>query len=369
MIDSKISLDAMDFANKHLSIYTGCIHYKSKREITRDLIPLTENILYAIALVTTLSKEKAEKGLAFLDRMFQFLTKNGFPSYLHDFPHVYNDRANVDICLALSFFLENYSKVIPLSSRKKIVEVKENLIAILKDRPLKGMDAYVFSIALFEKDSKQIAIGSLEEYERLVLCKLLSNQKVIFPWHKALKVYTGPLDGVYYEGSFPCDNLFSFLIEGKGEDKIALFTSFLPKNSWQQLIECETYEREDLFVNHQKDYLSVHFEEHSFFAKGEVDVKVKGDHMDIILDDFEEFEFFFSDFKGSKILVEGQKATGFYPENTLSFITNTKQLTVCFIAKGNFFGHIMKGNRSNQLIDGNKNFALFDHKILLRKTS
>jgi hypothetical protein len=369
MIDSKIFLDPLVFANKHLSIYTGCIHYKNNKESTRDVIALTENILYGMALVSSLSKEKAEKGLAFLDRMFHFLTPNGFPIYLHDFPYVYNDRANVDILLALSYFLENYGKVIPTLSRNKIKEVKEKLVAILKDRPLKGMDKILFSTATFQDFKEDFEISCLEEYEKQTLCKLLKGEKVVLPWHKTLKVYTGPLDGVYYNEFLPAETLFSFLTEGKGDTKIALFTSVFPKNSWGDLIEFETYPRQDLFINHQKNALSIHFQEHSIFIKAEVDIKVEQNHIDIILDEFEEFEIYFSDYKMSKILIDKEKATGFYPENTIFFITEDMQVSVRFIAKCNFFGIIMKGNRPNQLLDCNKNFALFDHKILLRRTS
>lgn len=368
-METKIILDNLSFATKHKSIYTGCIHFKNKKEPTRDVIPLVENILYGIALVTTLSKEKAEKGFAFLERMFAFCTDNGFPGYIHDFPHVYNDRTNVDICLALSFFLKGYSKVIPVIHRTNIEAVKEKLITILKQRPLKPLDKYVFDTALFSNQRQDVEIDSVEVYEKVVLCKLLMKEKVTLPWHRYLNVYTGPLVDTFYEGHLPQETLFSLLTKGSSDDKISLFGALLPKDGWQGLIEFEPQEREDLFINHQKDMLSIHFDNHSIVAKGEMDINIQGNHIDIILDDFEEFSIYFSDRTNSQITVEGAKATAFYPENTVTLSTDNIELTMSFISKCNYFGHIMKGNRYNQILDCNKNFSLFDHKILLKKTN
>ena len=98
MIESKILSNVSKFADRYKSIYTGCIHYKSEKEETRDVIPLIENILFGISLVTTYSLEKAEAGFAFIDRLFKFYTSNGFPGAMHEFPNVYSERSNIEIC-------------------------------------------------------------------------------------------------------------------------------------------------------------------------------------------------------------------------------------------------------------------------------
>ncbi|MCH9617167.1 MAG: hypothetical protein SP4CHLAM5_03310 [Chlamydiia bacterium] len=371
MSDNKILESALAFAETHKSIYTGFIHYKNEREVTRDVIPLVENVLYGIALVTTFSKERAEKGLAFLERLFHFCTEDGFVSYVHDFPQVYNDRANVDICLCLSYFLKNYAKVIPSSSRLKIESMREKLVSILqkrdRKRPLAKMDAFLFKTALFE--SSDLLVDSLPEYERLVLCKLLMGERVTLAWHPSLNVYTGPLVESYYKGHLPAESLISQIAKGGSVHRSALFAALLPKSGWRDLVTYEREERDDLFVNHRGDDLAVYFGKHSFVAKGAIDLVVSGDHIDITIGEFEEMEFFFTDYKESEVLVDGQKATAFYPEDTLTLITAEKSITVRFIAKNHpFMGHIMKGNRGNQILDQAKNFALYDHKILLKET-
>lgn len=371
MRDSKILESALAFADEHKSIYTGCIHYKNEKEETRDVIPLVENVLYAVVLVTTFSKEKAEKGLAFLERLFHFCTEHGFVNYIHDFPHVYNDHANVDICLILSYFLKNYGKVIPSSYREKIEEIREKLVSILdareKERPLKKMDSFVFKAALFK--NSECTVESLPEYERWLLCKLLMGEKVTLAYHKSLNVFTGPLLESYYKGYYPTESLISQIAKGGTIHVSALFAALLPKSGGADLITYEKEEREDLFVNHRDDELAIYFGKHSLVAKGPLDVFVTGDHIEILVDQFEEIAFFFTDYLGSKVLVGSEKATAFYPEDTLMLVTQEKSIRVKFTSKsGRFMGHIMKGNRHNQILDLSKNFALYDHKILLKAT-
>jgi hypothetical protein len=371
MTDNKILESALAFADEHKSIYTGFIHYKNEREITRDVVPLVENILYGISLVATLSREKAEKGLSFLERLFHFCTDDGFISYVHDFPHVYNDRTNVDICLCISYFLKSYGKVIPSAYRIKIEGIREKLISILKERelsrPLSKMDSFVFKTALFE--SCDVLVDSLPEYERFVLCKLLMSENVTLAWHKSLNVYTGPLIESYFSGHFPTESLISQIAKGGSVHRSALYAVLLPKSGWRELITYDAEERDDLFVNHRGDALAIYFGKHSFTAKGDVDILVSGDHIDITVGEFEEMEFFFTDYMDSKVLVDKQKATAFYPEDTLTLLAAEKRVTMKFISKSHpFMGHIMKGNRHGQILDQAKNFALYDHKIFLKKT-
>lgn len=368
MIEAKILSNAIKFADSHKSIYTGCIHYKNEREMTRDVIPLTENILYGISLVTTYSLEKAEAGLAFLERLFKFITEDGFPGAMHDFPHVYNDRSNVEICLALTFFLKNYSKVIPSAHRFRIEAVRSNLISILKKRSLKPLDRYMFQTSQLETNRDEIEIKTLPEYEKVTLCKLLMGERVTLPWHKVLDVYTGPLLETFYRDHEPLSSLFTQLIHNEGENHMSLFAALLPRTGWQELISFEEMERDDLFVNHREDLLSIHFDSHSLVARGDLDVKVTGDHIDIFLDPFEEIDFLLTDSEESSILVDGITATAFYPQDTIILTTESKVITVRFTSKSHdFMGHIMKGSRPNQISDTSKNFTLFDHRIHLKK--
>ncbi len=366
MTDLSLSQNALAFSEEHLSKYTGCIHYKSQREMTRDLIPMVENIAYGTALVTTFSKEKAEKGLAFLERLFHFCTDQGFGSYLHDFPNVYNNHANVSICLALAFFLKNYGRFIPASSKSKIEKVLELLKNILSKSSLNELDSFVFNSSCFKTPSTPIQAKTLPEYEKIILCKLFLGEEVSLDWHRALNVYTGPLAETFYKGHDPTESLISLLATGKGASESSLFAALLPKTGIQELITYKAFEREDLVINHRDNLLSIHFGEHSFIAKGDLDLNVTNDHIEILLNEFEEMEFFFTDNKGSKILVDGQKATAFYPEDVITLITPNKQITVKFVSnKIRFIGQIMKGNRFNQILDCEKNFSLFDHMILL----
>jgi hypothetical protein len=370
MIDAKILNNALSFCDERKSKYTGCIHFKNDREDTRDVIPILENILFGISMVTTFSKEKAEKGIAHIERMFHFFTEHGFVGCMHDFPHVYSDRPNVWICLALSHFLENFSKVIPSSNRTKIEVVKNKLISILQTRKLGVIDQYIFDTALFKTERSEFEPKTLSEYETLVLCKLMMKEQVTLPWHKALGAYIGPLEGVSYKAFDRTPSLFTQLATNSGVHVSALFAALLPKKGVDDLISYPTFDRDDLFVNHGGDDLSIHFDNHTLTGKGSFDIVVEGDHIDIILDDFEEeIPFYLSDHGSSSLYIDDIRATAFYPKDTITLTTDNKSLTMKFTCKDhNFMGHIMKGNRPNQLLDCDRNFSLYDHKLLLRKT-
>ena len=367
MIETKILSNVTKFADKYKSIYTGCIHYKSEQEETRDVIPITENILYAISLVTTFSLEKAEAGFAFLERLFKFYTKDGFPGGVHEFPNVYSDRPNVEICLALTFFLKNHSKVVPKAQKLMIETIRSNLLSILSQRSLKPVDNYIYQTCLLNEGRGKIEISTFAEYEKVILCKLLMGEKVTLPWHKTLDVYTGPLLGTYYRAQNPLSSLFSQLIHMEGDNNQCLFAALLPKTGWQELLAFEKMEVESVFINHQGSFLSVHFDRHSLIAQGNFDVKLDGDRIDITLDPFEEIDFFLTDCGWNSISIDGVAATAFYPEDKVILTTENRTLVICFHCNHHrFFGHIMKGNRPNQIVDVSGDFTLFDYRIHLK---
>jgi len=366
---SKILQNALAFADQHKSKYTGFIHYKNDREPTRDVVPIIENMLYGVALVSTLSKEQAEAGLAHIERLFHFSTEHGFCGYIHDFPNVYEDKTNVFVLLILSYFLKQFSKVIPSSNRIKIEQKRDELVSIIKKRELNPIDQYIFDTACFKLEIVDYIPKSLPEYETLVLCKLLRGERVELPWHKDLRVYTGPLIDTFYSKQTVQPSLFSQLAEEDGVHVSALYASLLPKNSFSELISFPQYDRKDLFINHHDEHLSIHFDNHSIVAQGLFDLQVCEDHITVLLDEFEEISFYLSDSDGCKVLIDEETATAFYPNQTIKVQAENKTLTLSFTCgKHPFVGHVMKGNRTNQLLDTNRNFAIYDHKIHLRRT-
>ena len=365
-MENKLLENALLFAESRKSIYTGCLHYKNDKEETREVIPLLENVLYAVALVSTLSKEKAEKGLAFFERLSHFCTEDGFVAFVHDFPTVYHDRTNALICLTLTYFLQQFGKLIPSGSREKIASIREKLVGVLQKRPLKQWDAFIFQAALGKR--VEIEPKTLPEFEIFLLCRLLLGEKVELPWHKELGVYVGPLAEMYYKETIPAPNLVSQLATAGAPHSSALHGVLLAKLSIADLISYPSFDREDLLVHQDGEHLAVYFGKHSLVAKGEIEVEQQGDHLHLVAGSFEELDFYFSDKEGSKVLVGGAKATAFYPQDTIELCTEEKKVTLNFSSKTPFVGHIMKGNRSNQLENVERNFALFDHKILLKET-
>ena len=369
MVNQNILNQAKTFIEKHKSIYTGFIHYKSNKERSRDLVPLVENVLYAIARFSTLSKDEAEKGLQLLERLFHFYTENGFPAYIHDYPNVYNDRANVDIFLALSFFLKDYEKVIPREKKNKIQRIHTLLFQVLQSRPLKPVDAYVFAAALFQSNRAEIEMKTLSDYERVVLCKLLMNESVTIPWNHHLKIYTGPLEDRYYEDHKGEDNLFSVLEGEESNHNSCLYTLLVMRRDLKSLISYQKSDRNDIFVNHSGEHLAIHFDEHSIVAQGQFDVALDGDCISIYLDSFDEIDFFFSANDGSEIFVGDKKVTVFNCEDELLLSTANSSFFLKFIStKHPFIGHIMKGNRKNQISNTTIDCILYDHRIQVRKT-
>ena len=121
-------------------------------------------------------------------------------------------------------------------------------------------------------------------------------------------------------------------------------------------------------MNHDRDLLSIHFSRHSFVGRGNFDVIVSDNRIEISLDEFAQMEFFFSDYLDSKILVDQQHATAFDQGESISLITEEKTVELLFISKKTkFMGHIMKGNRFNQQCES-KDRCLYDHRIYLKKT-
>lgn len=357
----------LNFAQRHVSKYTGFIHYKSRKEQTRDLIPITENILYAICLIKSLSREKAEKGFSQLERLFAFCTENGFVSNLHEYPAVFHDSTNVNVFIALHFFIEEFYSLIPKSVSIKIMEIKDHLQKVLENRELKGLDKKLFEAVLSNAFDDDEAYTSVHDVDRVLLVKLLLGESLDLSFHKPLNAYIGPLQDTYYDGESMTTTLSMFLSNPTDEDKVSLYAALLPKKFDWDKISYPIFDRDDLYVNNQDGLLSIHFDNSSIWAKGKYEVFVDGDHIEISTEAFEECAFFFSINKDNTILVEDSFATNFASTDTLTFNTKEKSLKVTFKCdQHDFTGILMRGNRDNQLIE-TRDFVFFDHKIFLRK--
>lgn len=398
---------ALETAAVKLSPHTGFIH-------NGDLIPTTDNMLYALALLRTKVADRILEARALIEKLLPFQLGSGnFPVNLHEWPNSYDRFLGAQLLVPMHWILVHFSHVLgkeleqrfTLSRdalRRYLLEVYE----VLDPSPLISCKVLA---ACGDPRCNQI----LDDHSGWLtnvpshLGTVLAAYQVIDPTLKRFLPYlasavepetlsyAGPPVNEYQAGLEPQPTLFDLYI--------ATLTGTTPKrlkvptnqNLWAAAIEpvdhpfspkgpsCNTHKVGTVPENFHKG--AHHFRYlwgtpdnvHSLVCQGGtlVDLQVEEkNHLlsfDMTLppstDEQERTIAFYCDYQPLTFEVNGKPSTTFTCEDTVILKTKERTFTFTFSPTKGLIGHIMRGNRPSQRsLNGSDRYEAYDWTLFLR---
>ncbi|NGX51019.1 MAG: hypothetical protein K1060chlam2_00876 [Chlamydiae bacterium] len=340
---------------------TGLIHFCYDDEDARDLIPLYENICFCLALFRTCIGDNIVEAKEKLTHLLAF---DSLPTYLHDYP---KRGMTYRLYFPLYWILKLYRSVIEEPLRTRLSEVLREI----------------------EPFKKPITIRSSKEAASLALHLQLEGKSLepLSPyWDPNLAIYCGPLIEERQRKNAPETTLFDlFMAASIGHFSKRLLKPH-PVHMHAALVfpsQCEP--KPEIFLSPYSPS-----EQHRGFHLFRMIWEGNDDHLHTFV--CQEKEHYFTDAgiftyteelpderKSSElsfycdhhpdlaIRVNGEQATIFHLDDSVTIETPKKRLTLSFKileGEGRFMGHISRGNRPAQILS--KGREAYDWKISIR---
>lgn len=395
---SNIEEDKRYFIQLSLEGAKHYLHPVSQLIQNEGIVPIFENLCYALALVRSRQKEHAIVAQKLLKRLLIFHTKKGFPLYLHDFPHVRDSNLHHKVAFVLRLFVEEHEIALGERLHHRLKKHLERYKELLIETPFRSKDLGD-DFCFLSKDELEAA---LEKY-------------ALF-WHPDLGCYVGPLDHEYYSKNTPNLSLFDYWMASyykaypqRFSEKalLQLQASLIPYlentsqaqyGSYESCRGTESYQIvntpfSSLFF--YKKWIGISFDQpfkglHLMRYLWKMDERLyhivcQSYHlqMESVLEEAKltmiytypenkgdvesELEFFMTKYPKLSWNINDQKANTFKFGDTLEFLTpEGSKIEFRFSleeGEGQFLGHITFGNRPSQL---EKGFEAHDIRLFLR---
>jgi hypothetical protein len=358
MEEDLIKKIAINSAKRRISPQTGFIQYwRDDPYLPRqDTIPTLENFIYAYALFRTKTVEHIQEGKALLEKLLAFEVEGNFPVYLHEFPKCMDSRLPFQILPVFTYLLKDYSLALGDVWTRKIKALLERMTALLnlqETNPPRSPEEWAkFIIQLQMKDEP------------------FPEDKVL--WNSKLGVFIQGCHQRWQEGYEPAVTLFDLFMDQCGKRalnsdhpvhlKAALVQPWKkqsPKavdDPFVALIDekerqCLTFywgslERvHSLVLEAKKGTWTIQESVNQWICTYSYDELVPSEEESM------EWAFYLDDSTDHNILISGQKATLFHPDDVVSIesqgVTVLLQVQVDS-SQGTWTGHISKGDRSFQ---------------------
>jgi len=382
---------ALETARKKQSSQTGFIHRD-------DLIPIYENLCFALSLFRTHVGEQVEEGKDLLKRLFGFFSE-GFPLYLHEYPSCATPSHQIRCALPLHWILKLYQHVIEPSLKDQAKQIYAHLINQEEDalspiykvllRALKGKEVPSYKPQFsHEWGLLLLAYQTLDEKPTWILEQAVSH------WHPELMTYCGDPVQEYQRKTTPDVTLYDLFMAEHQKATSARLREFHPIHIQGALVfpfkekkslasptpfkilrENENWGAKGF---HLMRYLWGSADQvRSLVCQDNMTLETKGNQLLFtyskeVPSEKERMELtLFTEYDPHvKLFVEEKKQTVFHLGETVEIQTPEKTLKLVFTlekGEGLFMGHISRGNRRAQIaIEGPKDFSSYDWKIGLR---
>lgn len=383
-------MKALEVARLNQSSQTGFMH-------RGDLIPIYENLCFALSLFRAHTVEQMAEGKDLLRQLFGFFS-NGFPMYLHDYPNIALPTHQLRCALPLHWIFKCYSHVIeePL---KSLLKKNYQILIDQKESSLSPLYQCLFQAFHGKKLMRYKPQFSYELGFFLLIYQILDEtpawilDEALGHWHPELMTYSGLPIQEYQNKNQPEVTLYDLFMaeyQEKFSDRILKCYSLqgalvFPFKTKRELISSPSsfqMNNENTAWN-PKGFHLIRFlwgsgkKVRSFVCQENMRLKKKGDRLEFLYPEEIPLEkrqielCFFTEYgEDVQLFVEGKKQTVFYLGETIEIRTIEKRVKLRFSLEegdGLFMGHISRGNRPAQIgFEGPKDFSSYDWKIGLR---
>lgn len=361
-----------------------------------DRIPVYENLCFSLSLFRCHKIAQVEEGMEVLSRLLGFFAK-GFPSHLHDYPNLGSSTYQVRCTLPLHWILILYARLFNPKLREDLRKVYQTLVEREKEE-LPPLYRCLLS-ALRKQEIPVYTPRSSYEWGLLLAAYQIADEKpawilegALANWDPKLMTYSGSPTEEYQNKKEPRVTLYDFFMAEyqKKSPRVccsiqsAYVFPYKTERAYQppspSPLQVMSYDEKWS----SKGFHSVRFlwgscenirslvcqDQHSLSRKKEgrllfsypKEIPHEKERLELAL--FTEYD------EEVEILVEGKKQTLFYLGERLEVRTPEKRVNLRFVlekGRGEFTGHILRGNRPSQIgLDGKKDFSSYDWKIGLR---
>ncbi|MGR3973142.1 MAG: hypothetical protein QRY72_00980 [Candidatus Rhabdochlamydia sp.] len=335
---------------------TGWIHHSFEHpQHAHELIPIYENFCFVLTLFRTKTASHILEAKGHLEKLFAFQTAEGFPLYLHEYPHCKSNKLQEKLALIAQLLLKEFSGILGETLLQK----------------LQGLTPYL---------KKEFHPATPQEWANFLIHSQLNDeciQEAISYWNRLSLCYEG---GQKQQGFEPEVTLFDLVL---GE-WLGNYSERALKDHPVHLEACLIYslkqlERHDVldalascwsrkFWGEGKPTHSALFDSAFPFTENNGVITTQLSEKQV-LDEFE-VSYFVNRDPSVKIVVEELPATTFQLGEWITVESGEEKFQLmfsCIEGEGKFWGHIHFGNRPGQ--KGLANYAsyeAFDWKIGLR---
>ena len=109
-------------ARKLQSLQTGYLHLQ-------EMIPLFENLCFALALLRSRTSENMLEGKALIEKLLHFEVDGNFPLYLHEFPQCKKRSLGIDMLPVFYWILADFSSVLGEELSLKLRQLMGRLVS------------------------------------------------------------------------------------------------------------------------------------------------------------------------------------------------------------------------------------------------
>jgi hypothetical protein len=398
---SKKWLDSyFTFAKKAKSKQSGFLHFCKHDPYNprQDIIPIAENMLFALACFKVKTVEAMAEGKAFLERLFAFEVDGCFPIYLHEFPLCKDPFQALKLIPVLHLLTKDYRLALGESLLAKVNDLQERIIKAVELKENIPADLSIFIDAFHQRLTPQHPQTARQWEMYLLALQMMPQEGWVLGeiersfsfWNAHLALFTGEEKALRHQGYEPERGLFDmmmFFMQGKIPEAdfsgstaagfLAPLAYPLCKGSSQScsnflLKTCPLASMPLCLYWQDLGYLrsiSVASEAKidALYEEGRLTIDCTFHADPQFDDDHYELSLFLDDRVQTSFFVEGAQATMFTAQQPLLIKTGSYDITMqLHPLHGDPYltGHIMKGSRPSQ--QRNRPFEALDWKIALR---
>ncbi len=348
---------------------TGFVHLCYEKEERRDLIPLLENVAFVLALLRSRKSEQVLEGKALLEKILGFESKGNFPVYVHEYPLCRDEKMAWKLAPYFFWMVKEFGSVLG--------SLTETLEPFLKEELLfAGPRSLQTATPQTVNDWIELCIAA----------QMAGREDLLEPaalqWNETLCLYLGKGDKWLQEKGEPALCLFDLMMgewTGQFPKRSLAFHPLQVRASLIRPAEVKTLQKSPYLYRRGDGELPLYIawggakQLHSF-ALARQQLRLRDDEIWLPEEVPEEGDknyeiaFYLNIHPDHKISFGGKKASAFTLDEGIEITSGPLKLGLTLHpsqGKGQFFGHLMRGNRPSQLAKQDA----YDWKIAIRTIS
>lgn len=339
----------------------------------RDTIPIFENFCFALALFKQKTQESVLAGKELIERLLQFQTADGnFPTFIHEYPKAWDPHLSLKIAPVFVHICRDFGSVLSPQFIEKLKSALSKMII----KPVNPIWEHRYQALQGIRPVIPSNLQPSQWFDWIVSDQLFEkNLQYPIPFNSYLQLLIEKTR--HFEKDLPKPLAIEYVLaekEGFGARLLEkhpeqIYTSLLyPFSTSEEFTDKILWQNDPLQIFWQGQSLLSLVSPQAYFKDSCFIFDLEGS-VDPLKDPFE-IEFFVTLKPEISLFINQEKSMVFNFKDTVSIISSTLKIDLIFeliSGKGDFLGHISRGNRVGQISCKNNHlYDAFDWHIGLR---